>query len=118
MNNVKSVDVSKLSTLSTLIIDSKKLTNINLKKNKELQSLYFDTENLKSIEQIDLSNILELYTLKIKNNPIKTVNLPSNLKISDVESSTDQKVTGKGARYNNKYSEEDGDTLDWYYNWD
>ena len=77
--NIKSIDVSKCSSLTKLSTKYNKIEEINLSKNTKLEQLFLSNNNLNSI---NVENNTELTYLNISNNNLKSLDISKNNKIT------------------------------------
>ncbi|EGT4695718.1 cell wall-binding repeat-containing protein, partial [Clostridioides difficile] len=74
-NNLKSLDITKATNLTTLLCFENELTSLNLSKNQKLKILKCDYNNL---NDLDISTNLELQDLNCSFNQLENINLDNN----------------------------------------
>ncbi|QOG02970.1 T9SS type A sorting domain-containing protein [Flavobacterium sp. MDT1-60] len=81
-NNLKSLDISKNSSLTNLNCDSNQLKNIDISKNV---SLYTFSASNNLLTNLDITKNTDLSYLTISNNNLTTIDLSKNLKMWNLD---------------------------------
>ncbi|MBR3917184.1 MAG: leucine-rich repeat domain-containing protein, partial [Clostridia bacterium] len=77
-NNLKNLDISNNTALTTLFCEYTELTSLNISNNTSLKKLYCSHSNL---ETLDVSNNTELVDLYCDCNQLKTLDVSNNTKL-------------------------------------